>query len=158
MHTYQPRWTDDPSYPLPRLTDFRFGDALDVARYAELDPVLTWRTYPDVWHLDDEGAFRCESKGSSFDSVRRFAAEPRHMLACRQTKVGYPCPDRWLVIEPRHPWMHWYRVDEGDAQAFIDLRRGLHELGITLLDVMVFDQECRWWSLHELTSGTTRWR
>ena len=31
------------------------------------------------------------------------------------------------------------------------------EHGITLLDVMVFDQEFHWWSLHELTSGTTRW-
>jgi hypothetical protein len=87
MHTYQGRWPDDHSERvLPRLFDFRFSDALDVARYAELD-----------------------------------------------------------------------QVDESDAHAFLDLRQGLARHGITLLDVMVFDQEFHWWSLHELTSGTTRW-
>jgi hypothetical protein len=159
MHTYQPRWADDPAARvLPSLADFRFNDALDVVRYAELDWLVTWRTWPDVWHLDDGGGFRCSSKGSSLDSVRALAEDPIGMLRCRQIELDHPCPDRWLVIEPRHPWLEdRYRVDEGDAQAFLTLRRGLGEHGIVLLDVMVFDQEFHWWSLHELTSGTTRW-
>ena len=46
---------------------------------------------------------------------------------------------------------------EDDARAFLRLRRGLARHGVVLLDVMVFDQEFHWWSLHELTSGTTTW-
>ena len=160
MHTYYPRWADDPAARvLPNLADFRFKDAIDVVRYAELDWLVTWRTWPDVWHLDDDGRFRCSSKGSSLDSVRRFAENPSALLRCREIVLAEPCPDRWLIIEPRHPWRKdRYRVDEGDALAFVALRRRLaDEHGITLLDVMVFDQEFHWWSLHELTSGTTRW-
>jgi hypothetical protein len=160
MHTYHPRWPDDrAARTLPNLGDFRFNDALDLARYAELDWLITWRTWPDVWHLADDGAFRCGSKGSSLDSVRTFAEDPSALLRCRETVLDQPCPDRWLVIEPRHPWREdQYRVDEGDAQAFLTLRRGLaDDHGITLLDVVVFDQELHWWSLHELTSGTTKW-
>ena len=158
MHTYQGRWPDDHSERvLPRLADFRFNDALDVARYAELDWLIPWRTWPEVWHLDDDGAFQCGSKGTSLDSVQTLAEDPADMLRCREVDLDWPCPDRWLVIEPRHPWNDPYQVDESDAQAFLDLRQGLARHGVTLLDVMVFDQEFHWWSLHELTSGTTRW-
>jgi hypothetical protein len=159
MHTYQPRWADEPeARTLPDLGAFRFTNPLDVAAYAEVDWLLTWRTYPDVWHLAESGAFRCSSKGSSLDSVRTFAEEPDRMLACRMVDLDHPCPDRWLVIEPRHEWLgDRYQVDEGDAQAFLSLRRSLAGHGITLLDVMVFDQEFHWWSLHELTSGSTAW-
>jgi hypothetical protein len=117
MHTYQRRWADDPSARvLPRLSDFRFNNALDVVLYAELDWLVTWRTYPDVWHLDDDGTFRCGSKGSSLDSVRGFAENPSTLLRCREVVLDEPCPDRWLVIEPHHPWRKdRYRVDEGDA-------------------------------------------
>jgi hypothetical protein len=160
MHTYQVRWPDDPSARvLPSLADFRFNDALDLARYAELDWLIPWWTSPEIWHLADDGAFQCGSKGSSLDSVRRFAENPSALLRCRKTVLDEPCPDRWLIIEPRHPLLQeWYRVDEADAQAFLTLRRRLAiEHRINLLDVIVFDQDFHWWSLHELTSGTTKW-
>jgi hypothetical protein len=159
MHSYQRRWADDPTARTsPHLGDFRFRSPLDVVAYAELDPLITWRTYPDVWHLDESGSFRCGSRGSSLDSVRRLAADPAAMLRCRDIELAERCPDRWLVIEPRHKWLgDDYRVSEGDAQAFLELRRGLAEHGVTLLDLMVFDQEFHWWSLHELTTGTTTW-
>ena len=129
MHSYQRRWADGPAGTLPKLAVFHFGSALDVVRWAELDPVLTWRTYPDVWHLDEAGAYRCGSRGSSLDSVRTFAADPDAMLECRLVELDEPCSDRWLVIEPRHEWMDPYRVDEGDAQAFLTLRKGLARYG-----------------------------
>lgn len=88
------------------------------------------------------------------------------MLECRltsvgqpcPTSVGQPCPDYWVVLEPRHRWdPDRYEVTEGDAQAFVGLRRELARLGVTLLDVVVFDEDLHWWSLHELTSGSTAW-
>ena len=30
-------------------------------------------------------------------------------------------------------------------------------MGLTLVDAVVFDDQCHWWSMHEETSGTTRW-
>ena len=159
MHTYQRRWPEDMSdWTPPEFEGLQFRDAQDVAHYAELDPVVAWRTWPEVWHLDDEGRFRCSSKGSSLDSVHRFAKRPADMLRCREVSVEPPCPSSWLVIEPRHPWLgDRYQVSEDDARAFLRLRRGLARHGILLLDVIVFDQAFHWWSLHELTTGSTTW-
>lgn len=115
-------------------------------RFAELDPVTTGRTWPLLWHLDDDGVICCESAASSFGSARTFAVRPGELLACRETDLGYSCPDRWVMIEPRHEWHRWW-VGEGDAEAFVTLRRELVRRGITLLDVVVFDQERHWWCL-----------
>jgi hypothetical protein len=159
MHIYQRRWPDDSSdWPLLSPADFTFRDALDVVRFAEMDPLVTWRTWPDIWHLDSEGRWQCCSKGSSLDSLRRYAEAPQRLLDCRVTDVGRPCPDYWVVLEPRQQWrLDRPGVDEGDAQAFVELRRGLALHGVTLLDVVVFDDDSHWWSLHELTSGSTAW-
>lgn len=159
MHSYQPQWQEDDSEsPLPCPSDFQFRDARDVAAYAALDRLTTWYTSPHVWHLDATGDWCCCSKGSSLDSVRRFAERPESMLACRRVSVGQPCPDYWVVLEPRHQWDHdCYEVTEGDAESFVVLRRELTRHGVTLLDVVVFDEDFHWWSLHELTSGSTAW-
>ena len=142
----------------PQLTSFVYRDALDVVRYSELEPLTTWYTYPHAWHLDDGGVWRCCSKGSSFDSVRRYADEPEIMLHCRETPVKPPCPNNWVMLEPRRPYREdEYQVSEEDARAFIILRGRLAVYGISLLDVVVFDQDKHWWSLHEVTSGTTAW-
>ncbi|HEY7627653.1 MAG TPA: hypothetical protein VH761_11315 [Ilumatobacteraceae bacterium] len=159
MHSYQPQWpaADASRVPLSPA-DFVYRDASDVARFAAQEPLTTWYTWPDVWHLDDEGRWQCCSRGSSLDSVRRFAQAPRQMLDCRLSSTGSPCPNNWLVLEPRHPWnADRYDVTEEDAAAFLRLRSGLAACGVTLLDVVVFDQACHWWSLSELTSGSTAW-
>ena len=159
MHTYERRWADDPAdHRSPEVGDSLFRSPIDVVSFAELDPAVTWRTWPEVWHLNDDGSFGCCSRGSSFDSVRTFAEDPEKMLWCREMELDEPCPNRWLVIESRHPYVEdCYRPDEGDAKAFLELRRGLARHRVTLLDVMVFDQEFHWWSLNELTSGVTKW-
>jgi hypothetical protein len=80
------------------------------------------------------------------------------MLGCRETPVYPPCPNNWVMLEPRHPYQEdEYEVSEEDARAFIILRGRLAVYGISLLDVVVFDQDRHCWSLHELTSGTTAW-
>lgn len=159
MHSYRPQWpTDRSDWEPPSPADFTYRDAHDVAEFASTDVLTTWYTYPHVWHLDEQGRWQCCSKGSSLDSVRRFAKSPAHMLHCRLVPTGEPCPDYWVVIEPRQRWhSDRYDVTEGDAKAFIALRGSLARFGITLLDVVIINEEFQWWSLHELTSGTTAW-
>lgn len=158
MHTFTPEWPADLAgrEPVP-ATKFTYRNANDVAKYAAQEPLTTWYTWPEVWHLDSRGRWRCYSKGSSLDSVHRFAERPVHMLQCRLDEPRRGCPHNWVVIEPRHVGRRHYQVTEADAEAFVRLRAGLADLGVHLLDVVVFDQEFHWWSLHELTSGTTEW-
>lgn len=160
MHRYERQWPDDRSdWEIPRPWDHTYRDARGVAEFASLDPLTLCRTWPEVWHLDDTGTVRCCSKGSSIDSVRRFAEWPSHMLDCRLTDLGEECPDFWVVVETRREWhKDRWDVTESDAQAFLSLRSSLAGYGITLLDVVIFREDFRWWSLHELTSGTTTWR
>jgi hypothetical protein len=116
MHTYRQRWADDPeTWTLQKFRDFRFTNALDVVAYAELDPVLRSRNNPEVWHLDVRGSLRCGCHASSIESVRTFADDLDALLACRRTALGWPCPNRWLIVESRHPWHEAYQVDEDDA-------------------------------------------
>ena len=66
MHTYERRWADDPVNSAFRTsaTSSSWGPSTSSS-FAELDPLVTWRTLPAVWHLDEGGAFRCASRGSS---------------------------------------------------------------------------------------------
>src|SRR5687768_1742084 len=123
MHRYEPEWPADLSrWDPPSPTAFTFRDALDVGRFAAIDALNTWYTYPHVWHLDAQGRWRCCSKGSSLHSVRRFAKEPEDMLACRWEKPRRRCPNFWVVLEPRHEWLgDRYEVTEADAAAFLEL-------------------------------------
>ena len=158
MHSFTPEWPADlATYEPPSLFDFTYRGATDIGAYAAREPLAMWYTRPEAWHLDSRGRWRCCSKGSSFDSVRRYAEHPDRMVECRLYEPRRRCPDNWVMLEPRHPWSDHYDVTEGDAEAFVRLRAGLVEFGVNLLDVVVFDQECQWWSLHELTTGSTEW-
>jgi len=159
MHQYERQWPDDRSdWSPPSPTDFTYRDARDVARYAASNSLTTWCTWPDIWHLDVGGNWHCCSQGSTLDSVQRFAEAPRRLLDCRAMPTGDRCPDHWVVIEPRHPYLlQTYDVTEADVEAFLVLRQSLATLGVNLLDVLVVHQDYRWWSLHELTTGTTAW-
>jgi hypothetical protein len=158
VHAFVPRWDTGATSDLPDIGNYHFRSALDVIDYCEQDSTSTWRSWPLLWHLDDTGAFVCYSKGSSFDSVRTFAQRPAGLLRCRGFDVDDSCPNRWVIVESRHPYdEERYRVDEGDAAAFVKLRRGLARRGVTLLDVVILNQDLQWWSLNELTTGTTTW-
>lgn len=68
------------------------------------------------------------------------------------------CPGHWLIIDSRPSGRFGgSQVDAGDAEAFLRLRPQMDAVGVTLLDAMVFDDQCHWWSLHELSSGSTTW-
>ena len=66
------------------------------------------------------------------------------------------CTTRWLIVDSRPTGIR-QPVDAGDAEAFLRLRDELSTIGLTLLDAVVFDDQCHWWSMHEAATGTTRW-
>ena len=159
MHRFRPRWPEDWSdwVPLPP-DEFSYRNALDLIAYAEQDPFTMRQTWPDVWHLDSEGRWQCASRGSSLDGVQQFASRPKEMLACRNVSLGTVCPDYWVMLEPRQRWRRERcEVDEHDAACFVTLRQHLPRAGVTLLDVVITDEDERWWSLHEWTTGSTAW-
>lgn len=158
MHTYELRATPDD--PLLEITTYRFRDALNVVAYAERDRLIGWATWPDVWHLDDEGRFGCYYKGSSLDSLERWAVDPMPLLRSRACGVSSSegCRDRWVVVDSKPRWL-WDQpiVSEATVAAFLMVRDGLKPVGVTLLDAVVFDDQRHWWSIHELMTGTTAW-
>jgi hypothetical protein len=156
VHTYK-RPNRDAPLP-PNIGEFRFNDAVDVVAYAERDLLIGLQTWPEVWHLDETGMFQCYFKGSSCDSLVRWADEPWPLERSRAEGLAHGgCVDRWVIVDSRlirftDP------PDEGDVRAFLDLRSHLNDvIGVDLVDAVVFDDRGHWWSMHELTSGTTAW-
>ena len=159
MHTYERIGDrgDDVDYGV--INTLTFACAEDVVELARRDPLIGRLTWPETFHVDPAGLMTCSSKGGSFCGVKAWADDVDEMLECRVTVLDAPCPDDWFIIESRPAFMYPPpTVDEGDAEAFVVLRRELAEAGIRLLDAVVFDDGCHWWSMHELVTGTTTWK
>lgn len=162
MHTYEALWDAD-VVDVPDLDDYRFNDALDVVAYAQHERCIGWRTWPEVWHLDASGKFQCYFAASTLSSLDDWATYPYDLLASRYhgLRSSEGCADRWLVIDSRPKWMMdgdlKSSVCEDDVRAFCEVRQSMADIGVHLVDVMVFDDQRHWWSLHELTSRTTTW-
>lgn len=158
MHTYEPITVSDPA-DIPSICGKTFHDAFDVVEFERISNLVAWRTWPEVWHLDDTGEMRCYHKASSLDSIREWADDPRTLLLAREQGLrNGGCADRWVIIESRTAMWHGEGiVSEADAKAFLDLRALLSRHGIELLDAVIFDDANHWWSMHELTSAGTRW-
>lgn len=143
----------------PPVESIRFRCADDVVRFAQHNPSMGATTWPETWHLDEEGLLCCSQKGSTLDSIRSLAEDPSELLEVRAigSRDG-SCTDRWVLVDSRpRRFSRGGPVDEGDAAAFLVLRAALARSGIELLDAVVFDDEHHWWSLHELTTGSTVW-
>ena len=150
MGIYLPLW-DQPDHEPPRFDDYRFGSPDDVIEWARRERTIPWKTWPDVWHLDETGALRCGSKGSSGDNVRRWATDPHHLLVSRGIGLAEGgCGPNWLVVETRQPFHDVGAPTELDAQAFVEVRQALAGVGVNLIDVMIFDDTNRVWSMHDL--------
>ena len=159
MHDYQWKVDADEWCDQTPIESYRFRDALDVVAMAEVDRCLGWRTWPEVWHLDDDGKFCCYFRAGSSDSIQRWADDPSplHRDRAEGLRSG-GCPDRWLIVDSRPNWLPQRAgVDESDAAAFVRLQDELGSIGVQLVDVVIFDDDQHRWSLHELTTGTTRW-
>ena len=157
MHTYTPAPL---SGELPSILDYRFNDAYDVVARAEDDGTIGRLTWPEAWHLDVHGEFRCYFKGSTLDSLQGWAEDPGDLLYSREVGLREGgCAPRWVIVDSRPSWMAEFKpvVGEGDASAFLCIRKHLAQVGVVLVDAVVFDDAGHWWSMYELTSGTTRW-
>jgi hypothetical protein len=143
----------------PSIEAYRFRDALDVVALAQVDRCIGWKTWLEVWHLDGDGALACYYKASTLDSMQAWADDPAPLQRSRIEGLrSGGCGDQWLVVDSRPTWLHKPpTTDESDVEAFVRLRPALAAFGVALLDVVIFDDDQHWWSLHELTAGTTAW-
>ncbi|MGH9212650.1 MAG: hypothetical protein ACRD2C_18575 [Acidimicrobiales bacterium] len=159
MHRYEAVSTEGEVAETPPIDSVCFTDARQVVARAQVDTCIGWMTWPEVWHLDGEGRFCCYFKGSSLDSLRGWADDPSPLRRSRLEGLrGGGCADHWVVVDSRPSWRYpAMRVGEPDVEALIQVRQALEPLGVGLLDVVIFDDRQHWWSLHELSSGTTRW-
>jgi hypothetical protein len=154
MHQYEPLWSDDPNERPPGIAGFRFRSALDVVAYAQLWCCIGRTTSPEVWHLDGTGALVSYFRGSSLDSIKTWADNPRYLLhPDRRSLCSAAGRERWLIIDSRPAWRHSPIVDESDVAAYVALRAHLSSADVDLLDAVIFDDQLHWWSLQELTSG-----
>lgn len=158
MHTYTrpPR-----TAPLPSKEGRRFRSALDVGAYAEVDILLGAATVPDVWHLDHTGENRCGMRGTTPESLQVWAGDPYRLRRSRAEGVRSRegCARHWVIVDSRPFSMRGKPIppDEADVAAFSSIRADLLTIGVDLLDALVFDDQGHWWSMHELTTGTTAW-
>jgi hypothetical protein len=159
VHTYDRVARSDADLSSPGIDTYRFTSAEDVVAFARLNPYIGGVTWPEVWHLDEHGAFTCYYQADSLSSLKAWAADPSALLRSRWEglKAGC-CPDDWLIIDSR-PWSRFGDdiVDEGDAVAFGIVRRELASIGVRLVDALVFDDDGHWWSMRELTTGELSW-
>ena len=156
MHAFTPlaQFGDPPIDPYT----FRFGSAIDVVEYVRQDAYFFYGLYPRLWHLDDLGAPRCETRCSSCDGIRSWPEFPHSLYASwgEGLKTG-ECPPRWLIVEP------WWRPDdglpnEGDVACYSQIAELLSDLDVNLVDAVLIDKDRgSWWSMHELTTGSTKW-
>jgi hypothetical protein len=158
MHTFTPRWAEswrEAHDVVPHA--HTFTEATDLIAFAEFDRLTLWRSWPEIWHLDSSGAVLCSSRGLSTDTVRSMVDDPRALLGCRL--VPSPgCPDNWVVFEHRRAGQRGgMDVTDDDVTAFARLRGVAADAGVTLLDVVVVNDALQWWSLGEMSSGTTEW-
>jgi hypothetical protein len=159
MHRFERLISDLDDVHPPSIEVYRFRGALDVVALAQVDRCIGWKTWPEVWHLDEDGAFACYYKGSTLDSIQRWAEDPSPLRRSRiEGLASGGCADRWVIVDSRPTWLHeGPTTDESDVEAFLHLRPAVEAFGVSLLDVVIFDDDQHWWSLHELTAGTTAW-
>jgi hypothetical protein len=159
VHTFSKLWDWDDERTYPVTEDDVFRCAEDIVAKAELWPMFGRQTFPEIWHLDPEGHYRCGWSASSLCSLVRWRDDPfwlnEHL---RHSRADGCTHDRWVVIDSR-PTMFRSQdgVSEADARAFTTLQQRLARKGIDLVDAVVFYDLQHWWSMRELTRGTTCW-
>jgi hypothetical protein len=157
VHSYEPQWNPDETDKMGAIGPFT--GPLDVVAYAARDILVSHSTFPSLYHLDTQGKVRCCSRDGSLSNVRKWAVDPTGLYLPRLINPRRSCPNRWLAVESR-PTSRYGScvVNEADAEAFVTVRKTVAARAlIDLVDVMIFDDACHWWSLHELTTGQTTW-
>ena len=144
----------------PLLETYRFRCAEDVVAYAATHHRIGSESWPEVWHLDDHGTPTCCSRTTSLCSLQQWAYDPYPLVCARQEGVAAGgCGSNWLVVESRPRWQldELGPVGPADRAAFLRVERTMARIGVRLVDAVIFDDECHWWSMRELTTGSTVW-
>jgi hypothetical protein len=131
-------------------------------RYLSADDVIAvWErdrtAHPsrmDSWHLAPDGRHVCCDRLFDMPDLAVLAEDPYPLTRCREADDRQDCPGNWFLYAQ---YEAGFEVNEGHVETFVELRDAVSMLDITLLDVIVVSGFERWWSLHELTSGTTEW-
>ncbi len=160
MHTYEFVGSPDDHHEYPiRATD-QLCSVEDIVDKAARWPMFGRGTCAEVMHLDELGHTECGWRASSFHSLVYWNEHREDLTRALLHARLDGCTDgRWLVVDSRpSKWSDLCPpVSEADAKAFTELRAWLGERGVDLVDTVVFDDQQHWWSMRELTMGTTRW-
>jgi hypothetical protein len=146
------RYPEVDDLPIPDFSDYRFRSPADVVEYARHDACIGWATWPDVWHLDACGLLHCGYRGSTLDRLDRWAADPYRLVRSRRAGLRSPegCAPNWLIIENRTLCREDVPPSELDQHSYVVLRSRMEEIGVNLVDAVIFDADCHWWSMHDL--------
>jgi hypothetical protein len=137
----------------PKIHDFRFTSPSTVMEWARRDRWVKSKTHAYIFHLNVDGKFCCYSRAPSGESIFDWAEDAADLLRARRCGLASRggCPPNWLIVETRAQGSPNLEVvpSEGDVEAFLEVREVVTEVGVHLVDDVIFDQTNRWWSLHE---------
>ena len=154
MHPFTVRYPPDGSndvYLPPYRRQYLSAD--DVIAVFERDRTAC-PSRMDSWHLRSDGWHVCCDLLDDMPDLASLAHDTWSLTRCREIEDRYDCPHNWFLYAQ---YEAGFQVDEGHVESFVELRDRVSLLGITLLDVIIVSGFERWWSLHELTSGTNAW-
>lgn len=131
----------------------------DVVEWASDEPDVGTYDWIDVWHLRGDGVVTCTAEAGPQSSLVGWAAHPGPMTSLRLDGLDKgDCGTDWLIVDARTRRSGTCRPPcRADRLAFAVLQQELADIGVRLLDAVVFDDDGHWWSLRELTTGSTTW-
>jgi hypothetical protein len=138
------------------LEAHRFRSPDDAVDWVRRDITIPTRTFPDVWHVDRDGAIKCWYRASSLDGIAGWADNPYGLLRSRwEGTASTGCTRNWLIFEPRTLHREAVPPSEADAEAFVLVRKALLPVGVHLIDLVITDDQFHVWSMHELEAPGT---
>lgn len=159
MHTYE-RPSFHPDGPLrTELEPPPLRSIGDLIRWAGTEPAFGAKEEIVVWHLDDAGDVTCWQGACSHTSLLEWSSDPSPLLRARLGGLDRGgCGSDWLITDSRTPYsVSPVPPDAADAEAATMLHDELADIGVRLLDVVVFDCAGHWWSGRELAGGVAGW-
>ena len=131
----------------------------DLIRWASTEPAFGAKEEIVVWHLDASGEVTCWQHACSHATLPGWSSDPSPLLLDRLSGLDRGgCGGNWLITDSRTPYsVSPVPPDAVDAEAFAVLHDELADIGVRLVDVVIFDAAGHWWSGRELAGDTTGW-
>lgn len=131
----------------------------DVVEWASDEPDVGTYDWLDVWHLRGDGVVTCTAEAGAQSSIVGWAVEPGPLVGLRLDGLDKgDCGTDWLIVDARTRRSGTCVPPcRADRLAFAMVQEELADVGVRLLDAVVFDDDGHWWSLRELVTGSTAW-